>query len=575
MAVLCLVLVLVTGVGMAWFYYGFYVNTAQENIRDQCALLAQSVEESGASGAGDAQMKSFAASMPDARVTLIGADGTVLFDTLPGASGMENHATREEFVSALQAGSGEAMRESATTHAKAYYYALRLSDGSAIRLSRQVDSIWRVFADTLPIIQGLILLLLIAALVCANLLSRRIIEPVNAVALRIEGALGGQQSLEGAHAYDELEPFLSKIAALSEQSQKYVLQLQQERDTMSNITRNMREGLVLVDSSHHILSVNPSARSMLGASADRDYEGENVLCLSREPQFLDGVTAALEKGESSQFTRSEAGAFHRFYFSPVLSGQAVSGCMVFIVDVTSETRAELMRRDFAANVSHELKTPLTSISGFAEMVENGMMKSDADVKQAAARIHSEASRLLSLIGDILWISELESGREAPEEEVPLPEVVQQIQSDVHALAGEKGVLVEAVCKVPAIRANRRMVEEVLHNLVENAVKYNKQGGKVRLSIMPEGGCAVITVADTGIGIPLEHQSRVFERFYCVDKSRSKKTGGTGLGLSIVRHAVECMEGKISLQSVVGEGTTIVVRLPLQRGGAFQTGALSE
>ena len=487
------------------------------------------------------------------RVTLIDEDGTVLFDSEAPAATMENHNTRREVIEARAHGTGEERRTSATEGVSTHYYAMLGENGVVLRTGLRLQNIGAVFANNMPLLVGVVLLMLLLSVWLSRMLTRRLIQPIRRAAQNLSGEEVALPSAE----YEELEPFMSKIRAQQAQRAADLEYIAQEKTLLDMITTGIHEGLILIDGNKNVLSVNQGALALLGAHKG-NYTGHSVLALCRESEFSRGVDRAVHEKESSEMVMQEGERQLRVRISPT---EGVPGAMILLVDASEQIFAERQRRDFSANVSHELKTPLTSISGYAEMIESGMAQPE-DVANFAHKIHAEAGRLRLLIDDIMRLSQIEEGVGQPEKEpVELLQIARETMERMEPEAAEKQVSLSVEGETATICANRHMMEELMTNLLGNAVKYNKVGGKASITIERRGRRTAIIVADTGIGIAPEHQGRVFERFYRVDKSRSKQTGGTGLGLSIVRHIAAYHEGTVSLQSEENIGTTITVLLP--------------
>lgn len=543
-----LVTVLVSLLLSLWGFYGFYSKQAKADLKSEVGILARSLEYQGEQDF--AYLKAVQGQFKDIRITIIEPDGSVSYDSRADAATMESHLSRPEVIAAGESGIGEAVRHSQTIGQDTYYCAIRISDGTIVRASRETGSLVSVFLNILPLVLGILLLILVLCYLLSAALTKRFMRPIEALA---EG------SETDAHCYDELEPMLHKIRLQRGQIQDSLKKLRAERDTIRTITEHMREGLVLLDKDGYILSVNQSALSLLGAYPG-NYTGKTAVALTHHPEFSDSAERA-RKGENCSILLSDGGVSCRAYFSPVYVGKQIDGAIILVVDISEQQKAETMRREFTANVSHELKTPLTAISGYAEMIAQGMAKPD-DVVDFADRIGKESARLIALIDDIMRLSQMEEASGQITETVNLKELCEETVDSLLFAAKQKEVSMSLHCPQISITANRRMIEELLFNLCDNAVKYNRPGGDVNIHVTRENGNAVITIADTGIGIPQKHQERIFERFYRVDKSRSKQTGGTGLGLSIVKHAVEYHGGTIRLDSREEVGTTITVTLPV-------------
>lgn len=564
---LCLTAIITTLLTSAltlYAYYGIFTKETEAQLRTEGKLLAQSLSYS-------AQNRDYLNNLArqtghDLRITLVKADGTVFFDSSADYKTMANHADRPEIAAALQKGSGENIHFSKTLGKDTYYYALLLADGNVLRVSRQLASISASFWDMLPMVLGIVVLILIVSFIIASALTKKLLRPLETIGGNIDTVIRGEKAGD-EEIYEELEPFFAKIKEQKREIGLYLEKLREERDTIEAVTKQMKEGLILIDRNRHILSVNNSAISLLNAKQG-SYTGQNLMTLTRDMELNIAASDALTEGSSADFIMKTAHGHCRALINPAYTEQEISGAILLLIDVTDQMKAEQIRREFSANVSHELKTPLTSINGFAEMIENGMASSPKDVIRFASFIHRESSRLISIINDIIRLSEIEESEQKTFfEDTELLGIGRQVADTLSFSAQEKDVEIMVEGQACHIEANFRMMEELIFNLSDNAVKYNQPGGKVRIIIEKDEAAqaAVITVADTGIGIPEEHRERIFERFYRVDKSRSKQSGGTGLGLSIVKHIVEYHHGSIELTSGPDTGTTITVRLPLKQG----------
>ena len=510
--------------------YDYFAGLQSQALRDELTLAASGVSQGGENYLDTIDSNRY-------RLTWIAPDGTVLYDTQADASTMENHAAREEVQQALAAGEGESSRYSQTLLEKTIYVAKRLDDGSVLRIcvSRQTLAVL-----LLGMLQPVLVILLAAVIFSALLakrLSRRIVEPLNAIDL--------DHPLE-AKAYDEIAPLLGRINRQHEQIDDQLRELQRKTDEFTHITQSMPEGLVLLDNKNAILSINPSASKLFSAQAG--CVGQNFLTLDR----------------STDETRVElSGRIYQFDISRIESAGEKIGAVLLCFDITERETAEQARREFTANVSHELKTPLQGIIGSAELIENGMVKPE-DMPRFIGHIRTEAQRLVALIADIIRLSQLDEGVEMPKENVELLSLAGEVAEDLRAAADKASVTITTDGQSSIVFGVRRLLYEMLYNLCDNAIKYNRPGGSVRIHVENREQEAAISVLDTGIGIAPEHQSRIFERFYRVDKSHSKASGGTGLGLSIVKHAAMYHGGKVALESEPGRGTEIRVTLPKER-----------
>lgn len=535
-AVLIASLALVMGV-----LYSYFGRVQESQLRDELSLAAVGVEKNGTDYLRALQSHQY-------RITWVRADGTVVYDTQVDAETMENHAQRQEIQQALAAGEGESSRYSSTLLQKTVYYAQRLPDGTVLRLSAV-----RVTAGVLVLnMLQPILLVLAAALilsgVLAGRLARRITEPLNRLDL--------EYPLEN-DTYEELAPLLRRMEHQRRQIDRQMGELRQRSEEFDQITGSMNEGLVLLDEAGAILSINPAARRLLGA--DGDCVGQDFLTVDRDVTMSDALRQAAEQGHS-EFRGERNGREYQFDVTRIQTEGRTAGTVLLVFDVTERAFAERNRREFTANVSHELKTPLQGIIGSAELLENGMVKQE-DVPRFVGHIRAEAQRLVTLIGDIIRLSQLDEGEPMPTEPVELLAVAREAAENLRSAAETRNVTVEVTGTPATVSGVRRLLYEIVLNLCDNAIKYNTEGGRVEVEVAQDGGTAAVTVRDTGIGIPPEHQSRVFERFYRVDKSHSKASGGTGLGLSIVKHAVQYHHGVIRLKSEVGKGTEIRVTFP--------------
>ena len=536
-AVLAASLVLVMGA-----LYSYFGRVQESQLRDELSLAAVGVEKNGSDYLAQLRSEQY-------RITWLRGDGTVLYDTQADAATMENHAQREEVQQALATGEGESSRYSSTLLQKTVYYAKRLPDGTVLRLSAV-----RVTAGVLVLnmLQPILLVLataLILSGVLAGRLARRITEPLNRLDL--------EQPLEN-DTYEELAPLLRRMEHQRLLLRQQMDELKRRSEEFEQITGSMNEGLLLLDEAGTVLSINPAAQRLLGANTD--CVGQDLLTVDRDVALSEAVREAKAQGHS-EFRGQRNGREYQFDVTRIQSEGRTAGVVLLVFDVTERAFAERNRREFTANVSHELKTPLQGIIGSAELLENGMVKQE-DVPRFVGHIRAEAQRLVTLIGDIIRLSQLDEGEPMPTEPVELLAVAQEAAENLQGAAAARDVTVTVEGEPVEIPGVKRLLYEIVYNLCDNAIKYNVAGGSVRLTVARCGTEAAVTVADTGIGIPADQQSRVFERFYRVDKSHSKASGGTGLGLSIVKHAVQYHHGTIHLQSEVGKGTEIRVTFPV-------------
>ena len=532
-AVLLASLVIIIGV-----LYPYFGGVQESQLKDELSLAAEAVQQ-----LGERYLKNLDSDRY--RLTWVGADGTVIFDSRADASAMENHADREEIQEALRNGTGSSTRQSSTLVEQTIYEATRLNDGSVLRISvSRATALVLVLGLLQPIAIVLVIAIALSAWL-AHRMAKRVVEPLNKLDL--------DKPMEN-EAYEELAPLLRRINAQHTEIKSQMRTLQQKEDEFEQITGNMKEALVLLDGNGRIVSINPAARKLFGV--DSSCIGDDFLTVNRKQTMRQAISDAQADGQAF-FRASMNGREYQFDLSRIDSDGTVQGIVILAFDITEQVNAEKHRQEFTANVSHELKTPLQSIIGSAELMENGIVKEE-DVPRFIGHIRKEASRLVYLIDDIIRLSQLDEGAEMPREDVSLRVLSEEVCETLADAAKLKDVSLEVTGDDGVINGVRRLLYEVVYNLCDNAIKYNNQGGQVKVSVSEQQGAVQISVSDTGIGIAPEHQDKVFERFYRVDKSHSKQSGGTGLGLSIVKHAVQYHHGKIAIESELNKGTTISV-----------------
>lgn len=516
----------------------------RREMNNQTAYIA-----AGIAAGGTGYLSGIEGADKDSRITLIAPDGKVTFDNRVPIAQLDNHGDRPEVIDALQNGVGESVRMSSTLGSQTHYHAIRLSDGTILRISSKTDSILTTLADSYPILLLNILLVLGLALLIAGYQTKRIVQPINSLDL--------EHPIEN-EIYDEFSPLLIRIHHQNAYIEKQMKELQEKQEQFLKITENMEEGLVITDESGFIISVNQSALKFLDSG--QDQAGKHFSSLNRSQPLERAVNSALN-GSFAEEGFVLNGRHYQFRATPVNEDGKVRGAILLILDVTEKQKAETIRREFAANVSHELRTPLTTISGFAEMIKDRMVRQE-DIPSFAAKIYDEATRMVALVEDIIWLSRLD------EKDVPyatgaidLLETAKKIGARLSSLAELKGVALTVSGQNGSIQGVPQLIEELITNLIENAIKYNKEAGAVSIWVTESDNSVSLSVTDTGIGIPLEHQARIFERFYRVDKSHSKETGGTGLGLAIVKHIANYHNAEIKLESSVNQGTKVVVVFP--------------
>ena len=534
--VLVAVIVLLCSLGIVMgVLYNHFTDVQVQQLKNELSLAVTGTEQYGNAFLENVEADRF-------RVTWIDTVGTVLFDTQVDQTTMENHADREEILEAFETGRGSAVRNSTTLTEQTYYEAQRLQDGTVLRISTNQESAWALMMDMLwPVVLVAVLAIGLSALL-ARRMAKNIVEPLNKLDL--------EQPLKN-DVYEEISPLLHRIHRQHRQIAEQIDQLNRKANEFQQITSHMQEGLVLLDSEGTIISINPAAKALF--EAEDDCVGKNFLTIDRTSSMRNAVNDALDKGRGyAKLSRN--GRNYQFDLSRIESDSAVIGAVVLAFDITERLNAEQMRREFSANVSHELKTPLQGIIGSAELLESGMVKREDEVR-FVGHIKKEASRLVSLIQDIIRLSQLDEGVELPKEKVDMLELAEDVKAILETSAAEKQVTVHIAGKGFCVEGVRRMLHEVVYNLCDNAIKYNVPGGSVTIRADDNR----LIVSDTGIGISAEHKDRIFERFYRVDKSHSKASGGTGLGLSIAKHAVAYHKAEITLESTPGKGTAITIQ----------------
>ena len=536
---------LVLAVGLAavmGILYSNFDGQMRKELSKEAAYLAYGVEQQGVDYLKNIKDKS-------ARITYIDQDGTVLFDNEADVSEMKNHSDRTEFQKAEKYGAGESSRYSDTLSEKTIYYALRLKDGTVLRVSGTQDSVLALVENLIFSLCGLLCLMLILSGIMASAISKRIVKPINELDL---------ESPEENQIYEELSPLLSKIHRQNREIQNQLELAKQQQEEFALITENMQEGLIVIDKYTMILSANSSAWNLF--HMDRVCQGESVYCLDREEEFRHAIEQVLS-GEHTELVLKLNGSDIQLIANPVIRDKKTEGAVVLLVNVTEKLERESLRREFSANVSHELKTPLTSISGFAEIMQGGLVKCE-DIPQFAGRIYKESHRLLQLVEDVIQISQLDEEKTSYTwESVDVYQVCKNAFESLKEKAKRLNVHLYICGEYMKMEAVRTLLEEAVYNVCDNAIKYNRNDGSVSVFLTQTAQEIHIVVKDTGVGIPKEDQDRVFERFYRVEKSHSKEIGGTGLGLSIVKHAVGALKGSVILRSEEGNGTEICMKFP--------------
>ncbi len=520
------------------FVYDYFNKSQVGQLKEQLSLVTSAVNSEGAAYFDNLESSVF-------RFTLIAPDGKVIADTEAELSKMDNHLNREEVIEALKLGEGGSARYSSTLTEKTLYEAVLLKNGNVLRVSVNRLTLGALIIGMIPIIFAIILVALVVSMLLSDKMAKGIVRPLNEIDL---------ENPSDNDIYEELAPMLAKISKQHKQISHQSNEIRRKTDEFEQITATMNEGLVLLDKKGFIVSMNRAAEKMFGIN--ETPIGCDILTIDRSEDMSQAVELAL-KGKHSEFREQRNGGEYQFSISSIESSNKTVGAVILCFDVTETVFAERNRREFTANVSHELKTPLQSIIGSAELLENGLVKPE-DTDRFVGNIKNEAERLVSLVNDVIRLSQLDENGEAPAEQVDLFDVGKEVLDVLSVAADKRGIELRLNGTSCVISGIRRYLYEILYNLCDNAIRYNIDGGSVTINICKNAGHAQISVADTGIGIPPEHHSRVFERFYRVDKSHSRATGGTGLGLSIVKHAVSYHRGTIKLESSADSGTTVTI-----------------
>lgn len=530
--------VLVTAVLISFVLYNRNYRNMTNNIRNEAEYMAAAMNTNGVEYLNSVK------DVSPSRITWISSDGKVIFDN--SGKEMENHSDRPEFKSALQNGVGESSRLSETLKEKTFYYAILLNDGTVLRISSTTSSIFSDIFSSLPYLILVTCFILIIVVFLSNYQTKKIVKPINEINL---------DTPQSNVPYDELSPLLSRIEKQNRDIHDYIVMLQAKQNEFETVTQNMSEGLIIMNM-HNILTCNRSALRILG-NENFDYSGKSILEFNHSKTFITAVESTL-KGNANETNMQIDAKNYLMISSPVFDNKKVTGAVILLIDTTEKSSREALRREFSANVSHELKTPLTTISGYAEIMKSGWAD-PKDYQMFAEKIYNEGKRLINLIDDIINLSKLDENSDVMEmEDVDLYLMAEEVINSLSQKAADKNVEIKISGEDTDIKAVPHLLYEMIFNLCDNAIKYNKQNGRVDVTVMKNIDNAKLIVSDTGIGIPPEDTERVFERFYCVDKSHSKETGGTGLGLSIVKHGAILHNAKIDVDSVLGEGTTITL-----------------
>lgn len=531
--------VLIAGIGITGsFLYGYINDLQSDRLKEELALATVGVEQVGNAYFDNFRSQAF-------RFTLVGSDGTVFYDSQVDLAEMDNHLAREEVQEARLTGRGHSERYSDTLTERTAYEAQRLNDGSVLRVSATYMTVGAFLLAMLPTIGSVILISVLVAFFLSRKMAKSIVRPLDELDLDRPSA---------NDTYEELVPILTRLAKQHQKIMEQMKELTMRSDAFRQITASMQEGLVLLDAQGRVLSINAAAQTIL--SVKGDATGKDFLAIDRTLQLSRAVEQALQ-GQHGEFREERGGRVYQFLVNHTMSEGHVIGVVILCIDISEAEFAERNRREFTANVSHELKTPLQSIIGSAELMEHGLVKAE-DTPRFIGTIRQEATGLVNLINDIILLSRLDEEVQLPNETVEMREVAESVIDVLQPFAEKRKIHLSVEGDRYSLSGVRRYLYEVVYNLCDNALRYNIEGGKVTIRLTKADGKKILAVSDTGIGIAKEHQSRIFERFYRVDKSHSKETGGTGLGLSIVKHGVRYHNGSIKLDSELGKGTTITV-----------------
>ena len=522
--------------------YNYFSSVQQKQLLAQTALAVQGVEQQGMAYFDGLDVENL-------RITWIAGNGDVLYDSVSDSDTMENHLQREEIRQALSDGVGQSARYSSTLMKQYLYCAQRLSDGTVLRLSVSHNTIFVLLLGMLQPILIVIAVALVLSFLLASRLSKRIVEPMNRLNL--------DEPLEN-EGYDELSPLLRRIYSQQQSLKNQQATLAQKQNELDAIVSHLEEGMLLLDRDCRVITANQAALRLMDVR-NRNVAGLSLLSLNRNMELQEAVNQALAGVNVTKKTTIH-GRTIQVHAAAVGKEQELSGVAVVLFDITQAEQAEQRRREFTANVSHELKTPLQSISGYSELIQCGLAKPE-DVQPFAKRIYDETQRLIRLVEDIINLSRLDEGGGYEPRQMDLYDTAREVVRDLQTVAADKQVQLTLEGTAAEMTGIPELARGIVYNLCDNAIKYNRPGGSVSVTVSGENEGVLLTVKDTGIGIPEEEQDRIFERFYRVDKSRSKEVGGTGLGLSIVKHAALVMGAQIQLESRLGQGTTIQVSFP--------------
>ncbi len=557
LAILSTTITILVTLFMLMIFYKFHTNNQMNTLKDTGNLISNILVTSDLSNIDELNhLKNYKAT--NTRITLLETDGDVVFDNMTDTQSIENHRDRPEFQDALENGQGESIRFSSTMGYDTYYFALRLENNLILRVSYQTENIFKMFSEILPIVSIIVIIISILSYYTSSLLTGHILKPINILTKNLKEDINNN-SFKELSIYDELTPFIRTFEYQNKLIRDRNRDLEEKANLLDIISSSLGEGIILLDINKKIISINQSGIKLFNGSDKDSHIGQDFIRLCRDLDLNKVLENTIEENSSKESIIFHNNKYLDLYVNPVLRDQKLTGLLLLVVDTTEKHKLDLMRREFSANVSHELKTPLTSINGYAEMITKGMVKGE-DMVKFASIISKEGDRLLSLIDDIIKLSKIEdTSSEKSLEAVNLYFIGSEAIHSLEVLAQDKDIDIGLMGESSFIMGNRGMLQDLIYNLLENSIKYTNQGGSVLLTISHDKSYTTIKVKDTGIGIASEDQDRIFERFYMADKGRSKKTQSTGLGLSIVKHIVEYHNGKINLKSEEGKGTEITIK----------------
>ncbi|MDD4046899.1 MAG: ATP-binding protein [Tissierellia bacterium] len=544
-----------------YVYYNFYVKDSKQELKTIVTLAAEPRKWDSTASINSSVNSILKSVDYSIRFTIINEDGSVVYDNWKDEIN-ENHRDRPEVQGAFEEGYGEDLRHSNTLSSDMYYYAVKLNDDEVLRLSREISSINSVFAGLMPMLLMLFIIVLVIVYIAASITAKKILKPINEMTKSLDDMLE-EESKVNMKIYEEFEPLSNTIKDQKNKINEYINEIKYERDNISFITSNMKEGFILLNHNKDILSINKSGKIMIGNENFELKGNRNIFELTRSPEIIEKINDSIKENKHLIHDVETSDKCYRYYFSPVVEqNKIIKGLLILIEDITIQKKSEIMRSEFTANVSHELKTPLTTMIGFAEMIKEGLITGD-DIEKYSALIHKEGMRLISLIEDLMRLSKIQEHTQNVEEKlINIKDISEDVVNLLKSKAEDYNVKLILNADNVVMKANNNYINELLYNLIDNGIKYNKDGGSVNIKIYEKDGLANIVISDTGVGIPPKHIDRIFERFYRVDKSRSKETGGTGLGLSIVKHIAELYDGTIDIKSS-SSGTRIMIKFPVK------------